>query len=402
MQANTATATQAQTASGSALSGILLVAGTSIGAGMLALPMITGFAGFLPAMFVNTLCWLFMLATGLLLLEATLWMPAGANLLSMAEKFLGTTGKVITGGAFLFLYYCLLVSYIAGGTPLLTNSVGPLDGFSPYLLFSAGFGFIVYLGHRVVDKTNWLLMMSLILSYFLLITVGSSEVNPEKLFRRNWGLTFAAAPVLFSAYGYHNIIPTLTSYLKGNINNLRLAIVGGTALPFLVYSLWQWMIIGSLSPEEISAAASSGVPITQTLQTITGNSYVYLLGGYFGFFALVTSFLGVALSMVDFLRDGLKLTDNPLNRMMLCTLVFLPPTIFAACNPGIFVEALGVAGGFGEALLNGLLPIVMVWMGRYHLRLSSQEMVPGGRLLLLALGVFTLFIMGLEAQHLFF
>ncbi|MES2272690.1 MAG: aromatic amino acid transport family protein, partial [Chlamydiota bacterium] len=49
--------------------GTLLVAGTSIGAGMLALPVVTASGGFLPALFVYFLCWLFMTCTGLLLLE---------------------------------------------------------------------------------------------------------------------------------------------------------------------------------------------------------------------------------------------------------------------------------------------------------------------------------------------
>jgi len=96
-------------------SGVLLIGGTSIGAGMLALPVVTGLSGFFPAMVVNTVCWLFMLATGLLLLEATLWMKEGANILSMTERILGPAGKVFGGGAFIFLYYCLLISYISGG-----------------------------------------------------------------------------------------------------------------------------------------------------------------------------------------------------------------------------------------------------------------------------------------------
>src|SRR5688572_549252 len=101
-KAETTRATQ-----GSALSGILLVGGTAIGAGMLALPVATGMAGFVPAIAVNLLCWLAMMATGLLLMEATLWMEQGANLLSMADRFMGRIGKYIVGVFFVFLYYCL-------------------------------------------------------------------------------------------------------------------------------------------------------------------------------------------------------------------------------------------------------------------------------------------------------
>lgn len=392
---------------GTALSAILLIGGTSVGAGMLALPTVTGIAGFIPAMALNVVCWLVMMATGLLFLEATLWMEKGANLLSMAGRLLGPLGKWIGGVSFIFLYYCLLVSYVAGGTPILVHETASflpltLSGVGGYLLFSALFGVIVYFGHWVVDRINWLLMMSLIISYFLLIGLGSGEVVPSHLMRQEWGATFAAAPILFCAYGYHNVIPTLTSYLNKNVAKLRLSIIVGTAIPFLVYSFWQWMIIGSIPQQEIIDSAKNGIPITFTLQEITGNRYLSMIGGYFGFFALVTSFLGVSLSVVDFFTDGLKITQFGFKRALLCLIIFLPPALLAAKFPGVFVEALSLAGGIGEAVLNGLFPIAMVWVGRYRLKLQGDLLIPGGKIVLLLLGLFTLLISSIEIHHLVF
>ena len=90
------------------VSGTLLVAGTTIGAGMLGIPLLTAKAGFLPAMGITILVWLFMLSTGLLFLEATLWMHEGANILSMSRRFLGHTGKLAAGGMFFVLDFCQL------------------------------------------------------------------------------------------------------------------------------------------------------------------------------------------------------------------------------------------------------------------------------------------------------
>lgn len=387
------------------LSGIFLISGTCIGAGMLALPVVTGISGFFPSMVVNILCWLFMLLTGLLFLEATLWMKEGANVLSMASRFFGPVGKVIGGITFLFLYYCLQVSYISGGAPLLGGQLETLGisltGHANYALFVILFGAIVFLGSRVVDRVNWILMAGLILSYVLLIAVGSTGIQAVFLKRQNWSIFLLAAPVLFSAYGYHNVIPSLTFYLKRNVRQLRLAIIIGTTIPFLAYSIWQLMIIGSIPEQDIDLAAKQGVPISQTLQMITGHPWVSRLGVYFGFFALVTSFLGVSLSMVDFLADGLNRHRQGLTRLVLCSAVFIPPALFAAAYPGIFLEALGYAGGYGEAILNGLFPIAMVWKGRYILNLPQIARVPGGRPLLIILFLFTLLIMGLETYHIF-
>src|SRR5690348_7302081 len=102
----------------SSFSGALLVAGTSIGAGMLALPVVTALGGFFPSLFVYVLCWLFMTCTGLLMLEICLLMPPGANLVSMAQKYLGRFGEVLAWVLYLFLFYCLSVAYVSGGGSL--------------------------------------------------------------------------------------------------------------------------------------------------------------------------------------------------------------------------------------------------------------------------------------------
>jgi tyrosine-specific transport protein len=390
----------------SSAGGVLLVMGTCIGAGMLALPVVTGLAGFLPAIVVSFLCFVFMMATGLLLLEAILWLEDGANVLSLAGHFFGKAGKWLCGLTFLFLYYCLEVSYCAGGTPALSKAVEALTGFSitgiySYLFFVALFGSIVYLGAHAVNKLNWVLMVGLFFSFILLIATGSTGVRQDLLARRDWSLTLAAAPVLFGAYGYHNLLPSLSSYLKRNVFKLRLSIIFGTALPFLIYSLWQWMIIGTLTQTELAAADQQGVPITQALQESVGHPMLRLFGEFFGFFALVTSFLGVSLSMVDFLSDGIRMRNTHWKQLLVCFLIFIPPALFAAAYPGIFIEAIGIAGGFGEAILNGLFPIGMVWVGRYAMKLPANPQLGGGKLVLLLLLLFTLLIIGIEAHHLF-
>ncbi len=44
------------------------------------------------------------------------------------------------------------------------------------------------------------------------------------------------------------------------------------------------------------------------------------------------------------------------------------PLLFALSYPHVFLKALGMAGGFGSALLLGVLPIIMVWRAKYDLK----------------------------------
>nr|NGX29103.1 Tyrosine-specific transport protein [Candidatus Anoxychlamydiales bacterium] len=54
------------------LGSVLLISGTTIGAGMLGLPVMTGFAGFFPTLALLFFFWLYMLVTAFLYLEANL------------------------------------------------------------------------------------------------------------------------------------------------------------------------------------------------------------------------------------------------------------------------------------------------------------------------------------------
>jgi len=113
---------------GHVLGGTLIIAGTSIGGGVLALPILTALGGFLPAVLIYFLCWLFMAGTGLLFMEIFLWSDKEINLVSMAKMTLGRGGQIISWVLYIFLFYSLTVAYIAGGGGLV-GDVFELLGF---------------------------------------------------------------------------------------------------------------------------------------------------------------------------------------------------------------------------------------------------------------------------------
>ena len=76
------------------ISGTSLIAGTTIGAGMLGIPLVTMEAGFFPAACATIGVWIFMVLTGLLYVEVALSLPSGANIFSMSGHYLGMRGKI--------------------------------------------------------------------------------------------------------------------------------------------------------------------------------------------------------------------------------------------------------------------------------------------------------------------
>ncbi len=387
------------------VSATLLIAGTTVGAGMLGIPLVTGAAGFWPAVVITFLAWFFMLCTGLLFLEAALWLPEGGNILSMSRKFLGFKGKWFAGSTFVFLYYCLMVAYFAAGAPILITWINQIFGISlsgvpGYFVFALIFGSIVAHGVRSIDRVNFLLVVAMVIAYVALIGVGSSEVSVQRLQERNWGFMVGSVPILFSAFGYHNIIPSLCTYLKKDRKTLRLAIFLGTFIPLIVYLSWQWLVIGSVPKEAIADSLLKGQTSAQTLEFVSGNALIPKLAMFFAFFAITTSLLGVAFSMVDFLKDAWHESPISTKRTFLSILTFFPPFLFVSIDPSIFDKALGVAGGFGESILNGLLPITLVWIGRYKKDLATHDALPGGKLTLILLYLAGVFVIILEVKHL--
>lgn len=384
---------------------ILLIAGCCIGAGMLGLPLVTATAGFLPTLLIFFLSWAFMAATGLLLLEANLWFAQGTNLMTLSEYTLGKGAKYAVALLFIFLFYCLMVAYLAGGGALISEFIEQISGVTlPAYVGSLGLvfvlGLVIFLGTREVDLVNRMLMLGLGMSYVALIFLGLPHVDSQNLKHSHWVFALPAFPAMIISFGFHNLVPSLTDYLDKNVKALRFSILVGSAIPLFVYLLWEGMILGILPPgNEVKEAIDSGAMVTTLLRNAVGSSYVVDLMQAFAFFALVTSFIAVALSFVDFLSDGLHVKKTSQGSLLLLSLVMLPPLLFAYLYPTIFLMALTYAGAFGAVVLFGIIPVLMVWKGRYYEGRQGAHMLPGGKLTLILVGVFACFVFLLQLKN---
>jgi len=389
---------------GKLISALFLVAGTCIGGGMLALPVATGISGFFPSILMMTLCWLAMTASALFLLEVNLWMKEGAHVITMASTLLGPIGKVISWCVYLFICYASLVAYTAAGGSLVINSVSTFFGmeFSKEwgcVLFIFLFGGIIYLGNTIVGRVNTILFVAMIVAYIALIGTGVSEVNTTLLTHRHWPTSFLAIPLLLTTFSFQTMLPSLTPYLKRNASSLRWAVIGGTTLTFVVYIIWQWLVLGIVpvkGPNSLMNALEVGEPITQFLREHVQSSWVSAFAEYFAFFALVTSFLGIALGLFDFLSDGLNIPNKGKGRIFISLLIIIPCYFFAVYFERIFLIALDTSGGFGDSILNGIMPVLMVWVGRYIYKFPDEHRTPGGKPLLVIVLAFFCFALILE------
>ncbi len=382
------------------LGGAFLVAGTSIGAGMLALPIVSAMGGFFPAIVVYLICWAVMTATGLLYLEIALDMRKDSNIISMASRYLGRSGKVFSWIIYLFLFYCLSVAYISGGGAFIKSLAGDYLSLSAAaLIFTILFSIFVYIGALAVDRLNILLIIGLAVSYFLFIFFGIGHVDFSNLLNFNSKAAIFSFPVILVSFGYQGIIPTLTYYMKKDYKKVRLAIILGTSLAFLVYLVWEFLILGIIPLEGkfgLKEALSQNLDAIQPLKYYTNIKGIYYIGQFFSFFAITTSFLGVSLGLFDFIADGFKIQKKGMKKLLIALITFLPPIVITLINPNLFLVALNYAGGIGGALLLVLLPTIMVYSKRYIKKEKALHQLFGGKPILFIISIFVVFVLFVE------
>ncbi|XP_012075989.1 tyrosine-specific transport protein isoform X1 [Jatropha curcas] len=369
---------------GSLSSSILLVAGTTVGAGILAIPAVTQESGFLASAVACIVCWIFMVATGLLIAEVNVNTmcelgSGGVSLVSMARRTLGIAGVQIACWSYIFIHYALLVAYVARSSDILTNFLGiPL--WESATLFSLVLGGICYFGsQRFIGAVNGVLIFGIIGSFTALVAVASGGLQLDALLKANFEAVPMSIPIIALSFVYQNVVPVLCTNLEGNISKVRTAIVVGTAIPLGLFLVWNGVILGSIPNTEMADKITD--PLQQLRST---NEVVGPIVEVFSLLAIATSYIGFVLGLADFLADLLKLPANK-NSPLTYLLTLLPPLALALLDPEIFFKALDFAGTYGVLVLFGILPAAMAWSDRYSSPSPSTklpQLVPGGRITL--------------------
>ncbi|EKO3666492.1 aromatic amino acid transporter [Vibrio metschnikovii] len=379
----------------------LIIAGTTIGAGMLALPLASAGLGFSTALVIMLGLWALMAFTALLMVEIHQYSSQDATLHTLAKEILGTKGKWIATFAMLFLFYSLCAAYIAGGGGQFTQRISEFTGFTisaptGTLLFTIIVAAVVTIGTATVDKVNRLLFAGKIIAMIMVLTFLAPNVTESYLLSMplGQGLIIASIPVIFTSFGFHGSIPAIVNYLDGHTPSLRKAIVFGSAIPLIIYILWQLATLGVVSQAEL--VQNSG--LSALIGTLARSAHQSGLGSMIGIFAdlaLLTSFLGVSLGLFEFMGDTLRKKGAGVNRFVASVATFTPPLLFALFYPQGFIMALGYAA-IALAVLAIFLPIAMVVRVRSQSSSPEYYQVIGGKPALMITGVIGLLIVAAQ------
>ncbi|MFN4174122.1 MAG: amino acid permease [Parachlamydiaceae bacterium] len=331
----------------------LLLAGCAIGAGMLGMPLATVKAGFTPTLFVFLFAWFYMTIAAFQLLKVALKFPEETNLAEMAKNYFGKAGQGIVLFLMLFLMYALMTAYAAFVGPLIALyiPISPLFGSALFVLIL----FITLIfGTKAIDYFNRYFMAGLGITYLGLMSFGLPHVELKNLSGGSFFEAIAITPILIVSFGFHNLIPSLVRYLEKKESALKSAIVVGSIIPLVVYLLWEFLILGIMQDHSRNLTS-----IDELLFQVSNNPAVFHFIAFFAFFAITTSFMGNALSTLDFIMDQAGGKKGKKKRASFALLTVLPPLLVAIYNPNIFLTALQAAGSFSAVLLFGIIPALM-------------------------------------------
>ncbi len=355
------------------LGSIFIVAGTTIGAGMLAMPLAAAGVGFSVTLGLLIGLWALMCYTALLLLEVYQHVPADTGLGSLAKRYLGRYGQWLTGFSMMFLMYALTAAYISGAGELLASSINNWLGatLSPaagVLLFTFVAGGVVCVGTSLVDLFNRFLFSAKIIFLVIMLALLTPHIHKVNLLTLplQQGLALSAIPVIFTSFGFHGSVPSIVSYMNGNIRRLRWVFMTGSAIPLVAYIFWQLATLGSIDSPTFRGLLASHAGLNgllKALREVVASPHVELAVHLFADLALATSFLGVALGLFDYLADLFQRRSTVSGRLQTGLITFLPPLAFALFYPRGFVMALGYAG-VALAVLALLIPAMLVWQCR--------------------------------------
>ena len=407
---------------GSVIGAAALVAGTTIGAGILALPTATAATGFVPSTAALLSAWIYMTMSGLLIAELTLNRlvetgKPGQGLLELYKQqspVLATAGV----GAYFFLHYAMMVAYIAqGGNNLVnilenaivgsdvaaatTTSTAAAANTMQQLVHSSlpeGTGQAVFCAivacsllatnAAVLEQINNILVLAVFATFAAIVGIGAQTADFGALFasaNQHPELVVNCLPILFLALVYQNVVPTVVTQLEGDRTKITQAVMAGTTLPMLMFIAWNAVVLGNVVASGSGDAVADPIAL---LQAGAGSTTTLLapLVTAFSSLAILTSMVGFTYGLVDAWTDVFQIPakgkEFEQSKLPLFALIFLPPLTLSVANPDIFYQALEYGGAFGVSTLFLVLPPIMVWQQRYvsDQPLATKPMVPFGKL----------------------
>ena len=344
-----------------------LVAGYTIGAGILGLPIITGLAGFIPASIGMLLIWgALYRAAWFMAKQFIVRKDDNCDYLTLFKQELGSVGKWAAIIGFLIIYYGSLTAYLAGTAAIIKATFNlHISFFLLVLICFVIYTLIISYGVNAVQRSNFLLMMILIASFIYLSGTLTPHIQLKRYVQHiDWGffpcifsvMVFSAAPFL--------VVPTVCRKLKYDSKPVLIALIIGGVVSFIISFVWTAVTIGVLpitgaGQNNILFAYNHNLSATIPIAGLGYSNNIITTSVVFSILAIFTSYLGAGIAIIGFMKDFTYSLFRIRNKLLITLIAFIPPLIVTITNPNIFLYMLNFVGGAGFCLVGGVIPSII-------------------------------------------
>lgn len=363
----------------SVIIGIMLVAGSAIGAGMFSLPIVSSGMWFVIAVAAFLLIWMISYLSSLMILEVNLEYPVGASFDTFVGDLLGNVWRIILGLSVCFMLYILLYAYFSAFGNMSMHTLG-LDPENTSLWTQGALGFIlgillatvVLISTTFVGRLAQILVIAMAISFMITAAGALGTISIKQLFivssfNQNYvQYLWTGLPYFMTSFGFASMVPSLYKFYGKDISKIKSSLFYGSLLALFTYIIWLAITLGIIPRDEfvsINAAGGNIGDLVTVLEQKIGNSTIQNAINFFSNFAIISSFLGVGLSLFDYIADRFKFDNTLRGRMFTTGITFLPPALASFFFPNGFIAAIGYAG-FVLYIGFFLIPFLTIWKSR--------------------------------------
>ena len=361
------------------MGGAGLVAGTAIGATVLAMIFIVAGLSLLQVLILFSLGWLTMMLSGLMLAEVCISLPIGHSFLSISEHYWGVFGKwivTILTAILMFFLLCAYYQFLGNDTAIFLNKFFKVQLSPNHLIFIFSTLFIMSLSskHFILDAINRFLIFMMVFSVGLLFFASWSLLDPSLVVNKKSlkAIDMPSFLLVINAFGYHIILPSIRSLLgERDKKDIYKSIVIGSLIPlalYIVWYVWQTMLMPVMTEEEVRSWTTTlkdkAESITMARIAVEAPYYGDLANSLMHFSFVLTSLIGISLSFYHLIKDFfLRLNIKESFNFMIALLVVVPCVVFTIYDEDGYLVVLKRAG-LMVLFLNIYLPAIFVLQKR--------------------------------------
>lgn len=355
------------------ITSIFLVAGTCIGAGIIALPMILAKIGIISSILLMFFIWLFSYYSSLVSVELNLHSEKGLSLESLGKKYSGKKLEFFCNILVKLLCYSLLAAYIYGGASIIKNLFYlNLEPIYIQTILTLSLILLLQVNNNIISKINGYLFICFLIFLFFLIFLLFFNVNYKNLplhndyeFKDIANIIF----VVFTSFGYQVVFHILRDYCGNDVKMLKNAFFYGSIIPLLIYISWTFVVLSVIYNNDINfynliidGNIDAGVLVDKLSKIISFNNLKFIIW-LISILAIFTSIIGIGLGLKDSYVNIFKEKSIKNSNLISTLITYIPPFLITVLIPNAFIKILSYAGII-LVIIAILLPIYLYFKAK--------------------------------------